>query len=413
MVVRAIFGLAAVLVAAAAHAQAPDEQREHGSNPLWRPAAAQTPGESSLPPVGKTEGTPSATADSLAGNAAGRRLAAVGSGTDTLPNDHGQVWREYDISPYTLRVTTTQRPELAVVDWILRETGYEAWHGEPLGVLSANGRTLRVYHTPAMQATVAELVDRFVATKAETTAFGLRVVTVDSPNWRSKAQPLMRPVDVQTPGARAWVMAREDAAVLLNELRRRTDFREHSSPHLLVNNGQSTMVSAMQSRNYAKDVVLKRDVWPGFEIENGRIDEGFTLEFSPLLSADRQLIDAVIRCHIDQVEKMVPVVVDVPTPAAPRQRTKIEVPQLSRFRFEERFRWPVDQVLLVGMGMVALPLPVDAKPKTLLPGVPLPLPKTPPRADLLVFIEAKSRTGQIPHTARTARHETDSYRGRY
>ncbi|MDZ7619313.1 MAG: hypothetical protein U1E05_20125, partial [Patescibacteria group bacterium] len=63
----------------------------------------------------------------------------------TLPNEHGQVWREYDIAPYTVRVTSTQRPEQALVDWILRETGYEAWHGEPLGILSATPRTLRVY----------------------------------------------------------------------------------------------------------------------------------------------------------------------------------------------------------------------------------------------------------------------------
>jgi len=413
MVVRATVGLAAVLAAAVVYAQAPANRGGQDDNPLWRPAAGEPAGDSSLPPVGAAEEEPPGTAGPVAGGAAGRRLAAVGSGTGTLPNGEGQVWREYDISPYTLRVTTTQRPELAVVDWILRETGYEAWHGDPLGVLSATQRTLRVYHTPGMQATVAELVDRFVATEAETTAFGLRVVTVDNPNWRTKAQPLMRPIDVQTPGTQAWMLAREDAAVLLEELRRRTDFREHSSPHLLVNNGQSTLVSAMQTRHYAKDVVRNRGAWPGFEISTGRVDEGFTLEFSPLLSADRQLIDAVIRCQIDQVEKMVPVVVDVPTPAAPRQRTKVEVPQMTHFRFEERFRWPTDQVLLVGMGMVALPMPVDAKPKTLLPGVPLPLPKRPPRADLLVFVEAKSRAGQIPHTARTSQHEGGSYRGRY
>src|SRR6478736_3875459 len=47
-------------------------------------------------------------------------IAKVTSGTGTLPNDGGQVWREYDITPYTLRVTSTNRPEQAIVDWILR-----------------------------------------------------------------------------------------------------------------------------------------------------------------------------------------------------------------------------------------------------------------------------------------------------
>ena len=54
---------------------------------------------------------------------------------------------------------------------------------------------------------------------------------------------------------------------------------------------------------------------------------------------------------------MVAVVLDVPTAAAPRQRTQVEVPQMSHFRFHERFRWPVDQVLLVNLGMVADPVP--------------------------------------------------------
>jgi hypothetical protein len=103
----------------------------------------------------------------------------------------------------------------------------------------------------------------------------------------------------------------------------------------------------------------------------------------------------VIKCNIDQVEKMIPVELDTPTAAAPRQRTPIQVPQISQFRFQERFRWPADQVLLVGMGVVPMAVPVDAKSPELVPGIPLPLAgKTAPRAELLVMIEAKGPTGQ-------------------
>jgi hypothetical protein len=339
------------------------------------------------------------------------RGARLSSGNGTLPNQHGQVWREYDISPYTARVTSTERPEQAIVDWVLRETGYEAWHSEPLGILSANRRTIYVYHTPEMQAVVADLVDRFVDSEAETGTFCLRVATVDHPNWRSKAHRLLRPVPVQTPGVQAWLLQKEDAALLLAELSRRNDFREHSSPHLMVNNGQSTIVSAVRGRPYVSDVALRSDMWPGFEAEMGQIDEGFCLEFSPLLSLNRQMIDATIKCDVDQVEKMVPVMLDVPTSAAPRQRTKIEVPQMTHFRFHERFRWPVDQVLLVSMGMVAVPVPVDSQP--LVPGLPLPLSSSVPRADLLIFVDAKGRRGEAPRVTRTAQDEARSYQGRY
>jgi len=329
-----------------------------------------------------------------------RRLARVTTGSGTLPNDRGQLWREYDISPYTLRVTSTNRPEQAVVDWILRETGYEAWHTEPLGILSATQRKLLVYHTPEMQQVVGDIVDRFVASEAETHAFSVRIATVNHPNWRARAQRLLRPVQVQTPGVQAWLLQKEDATILLAELQRRSDYREHSSPNLLVNNGQSTVVSATRGRNYVRGIRMQAGAWPGFEPETGVIDEGYALEFSPLLSLDGRTVDAIIKCEINQVEKMIPIVLDVPTAAAPRQRTQIETPQISQFRFHERFRWPVDQVLLVGMGMVPLPVPADGK--SLLPGIPLPLPMSPPRADLLVFVESKGKVGQASRVTRSS-----------
>ena len=108
-------------------------------------------------------------------------------GPGTLPNDAGQEWRDYDISPYTLRVTSTNRPEQAIVDWILLDTGYEPGIPNRWALLSASKRTLRVYHTPQIHAVVGEMVDRFVNSEAESHAFGLRVMTVGSPNWRAKA----------------------------------------------------------------------------------------------------------------------------------------------------------------------------------------------------------------------------------
>jgi len=375
------------------------------------PAAATGPVATARPTPGPT--TPLSPVDPQKpadAPAAYRPLARVTEGSGALPVTHGQVWREYDISPYTLRVTTTKRPEQAVVDWILRETGYEAWHGEPLGVLSATQRTLRVYHTPQMQAVVAEIVDRFVSSQAASHAFSLRIVSLDQPNWRSRVQRMLRPVPAQTPGVQAWLMEKEDAAILLAELRRRNDFREHSSPQLLVSSGQSTVVSITRARPYVRDVALRNDTWPGFEADAAQIDEGFTMEFSPLLSVDGRLIDATIRCDIDQVERMVPVVLDVPSVAAPRQRTQIEVPQIVRGRCLERFRWPVDQVLMVGLGMVPMPVPSDGR--SLIPGLPLALGTTPGRADLLAFIESKGEL-QAPRSAHTAAREAKTYRGRY
>ncbi|MGW8255876.1 MAG: hypothetical protein ACWGMZ_00170 [Thermoguttaceae bacterium] len=357
-----------------------------------------------------SESSSTAATDNRIASRSTAKFSSLGSNF-SLPNDAGQVWREYDISPYTTRVTNTQKPEQAIIDWILRETGYEAWHCEPFCILSANSRTLRVYHKPEMQRLVADLVDRFVSSEAATQTFALRVITLDSPSWRAKAQPLLRPVPVQTPGVCAWVLPKEDAAILWADLRRRPDYREHSSPYLMVNNGQSTIVSAMRNRPYSRDVLLRPDLPTGCEIQTGQVEEGFTIDFSPLLSRDRRMIDAVVKCNIDQVEKMLPIMLDVPARNLPRQRIKIEEPQVIQYRFQERFHWPADQVLLISMGMVALPVPVDGRP--LVPGFSLPFGTTPARAELLVLVENKGQLSNLQGGVPTMQQEAKTYRGRY
>lgn len=377
--------------AAAAGARGAAPAGGAGPLPMADSAAAQAAPSGAASPM--SAGPPNASplnAGPMASPAADltrRPIARVTAGGNTLPADRGQVWREYDISPYTMRVTATERPEQAIIDWILRETGYEAWHGDTVAVLSASKRALRVYHTPQMQAVVADVVDRFVASEAESVAFSLRLITLDQPNWRTRAQRFLKPVTVQTPGVSAWLMTREEAAGLLAELQRRADFREHSSPHLLVANGQSAVVSAKRPRTYVRDLLMRPDVWPGFESQMGQLEEGYALEFNPLLSLDRRVIDASLKCEIDQLEKLSTVPMDVATAQGGRQRAKVEVPQMAQYRFHERFRWPTDQVLVVGFGMAALPIPVDVKPN--LAGIPLPISGSPPRGDLLVFIDAR------------------------
>ncbi len=341
-------------------------------------------------------------------------ITRVSKGSGILPNDHGQVWREYDISPYTARVTSTNKPEQAIVDWILRETGYETWHSQPLGILSADSRTLRVYHTPEMQAVVGEIVDRFVSSEAETQAFGLQICTVGDPDWRAKALRLMTPVPVQSQGVQAWLVSKEDAALLLSDLQERADFRFHSSPHLLVHNGQSIIVSTLRPRPYIKGILLRDGVWPGYEPQTAQIEEGFSLEFSPLLGLDGRTVDAIVKLRLTQVEKLLPVMLEVPTVVAPRQRTQIEVPQMTMCSVHERFRWPSDQVLLLSMGVVATPGPEAPNPIANI----LPVPKGPSRADALLFIESKGQILAPPTTtpgapaASTARLR-GNYPGRY
>src|SRR3954463_96631 len=346
---------------------------------------------------------------------AGITRARVSKGAGTLPQDKGQVWREYDIRPYTLRVNTTARPEQAIVDWILRETGYEAWHSDPVGLLSANKETLRVYHTPEMQAVVADIVDRFVNSAASAYGFTLRVATVGNPNWRAKALTMMTPIPIQSPGVQGWLLAKENARLLISELARRTDYREYNSPQQIVNNGQSILLSTMRPRSYIRSAAVTQTAWPGYQPEMGTIEEGFSLEFSPLLALDLGSADAVVKLRLNQVEKMLPVKLDLPTTVAPNQRVQIDVPQMTSSNLHERFRWPTDKVLLLSMGVVATPGKTKDNPISDAVTDAVPMLKGPPRADAILFVESAGIVAPQPEptTTRAASLPQQSFQGRY
>ena len=371
--------------------------KSDGSRYRQRPAAPTTP-------IGSDQGAVT--------RPAGVVRARVTEKNLNLPNPHGQVYREYDIRPYTLRAKAAGRAEQTVVDWILRETGYEAWHSDQVALLAADENVLRVHHTPEMHRVVADIVNRFVNSQSVTHGFGLRIVTIRSPNWRARALPLMKAIPVQSPGVQGWLLAKEDAALLLSEMRRRTDFREHNSPHLLVNNGHSTVISTMRPRSYVKGIVTTQAVWPGYQPALGNVEEGFALEFSPLLTLDGASVDAVVKLRLHQVEKMLPVKLDVPSSLAPNQRTQVEVPQLTMVHLHERFRWPTDQVLLLSMGVVATPGPGKSNPLAAVVG----LPSSPPRADALLFVESKGKLAPTTPSGApvaTASRAQQTFHGRY
>lgn len=309
----------------------------------------------------------------------------VTKGNGTLPNDHGQIWREYDISPYT-SVVGGEHPEQLIVDWILRETGTEVWFAEPLGVLSATPTTLRVYHTPSMQAVVQGMVEQFVTSSRKGQALSVKLITVSSPSWRTKMLPMMKPVDVKATGVEAWLLSKENAAVLIGTLRERADFRELGSPHQEVASGESLRIARTQPRSYSRGIKMRADSWPGYEMLSGKIDEGFSLEISPLVAVGGKSIDTVIKCHVDQVEKMLPMVVDVPTPGQ-AQRVTVQVPQIVSWRLHERFQWSSDEVLLLSCGVVASPVPDAKGPLAKI----LPLDSSATRCDALLMLECKQQ----------------------
>jgi len=88
------------------------------------------------------------------------------------------------------------------------------------------------------------------------------------------------------------------------------------------------------------------------------------------------------------------------------------VPQLSSSRMHERFRWPVDQVLVISLGVG--PAPVPQSPGTL----SVPLLSGSSRTELLVFVESRGKlSAQSAAAAATTtaqpRSAAAKYPGRY
>lgn len=280
--------------------------------------------------------------------------AAMGrSSPGQLPADAGQVWKTYDIRPFvTVAGTGSQKH---VVDWVLQDTGYASWHGPTVASLTADESAVKVFHTPEMQARVEQTVARFTANAQTPHRFAVRVFGIGSPAWRADARPTMQPIAAATPGVQAWLVSRENAALLVARIRARGDCQELPTGPVLAGNGVPAVLSGGRTRPYVKDVDIRPDAWPGWQTLGASCDEGFSLDIHPLLGADGATVEAVVRCRIDQIERMAPV--SVPAPAGSGQRVQIEVPQVSAVRVGERFRWPANQCLVIGLGLVPWPVP--------------------------------------------------------
>ena len=274
----------------------------------------------------------------------------------------------------------------------MRETGAAAWSRGPVSILNARGGVLTVYHTAEVQDRVVEVLERFMSPHSGSHSYSVRLATVGTPNWRAWASSMMTPVNVQSPGVEAWLLSKENAALLLGEFRKRVDYREHNSPSVVIYNGQTHEIARTLSRPYTKSVRAGLNTYPGYSLDQGQVDEGYSLWVSPLLSREGDVIDAVLRCKVSQVEDMLTVPIDLTTPGG-KARVDIQVPQAIHWQVHEQFRWPTNQVLLVSCGMTATPQ-MDRASAGLLPG--LLQGGRPGRADAIMMLELNGKSASPP-----------------
>jgi hypothetical protein len=326
----------------------------------------------------------------------GERVAKISAMMAKLPQNNGQIWREFDITPYTqerkLPASATP-PEQVLVDWILRQTGTARWHSAPFGILTADSEKLYVYHTPEMQLIVADIIDRFICPQLWNEACTLRIIATSRPDWQSKGHPLLKPIPIATQGVQGWIMEKTSAQNLLQELGRRSDFKELLPPQPLIAHGIQHNVVAKKQRQYLRDVQPSASALSGYVEDRVTVDEGIGLSITPLALLDGQHMAATIKLDVVQIERMLSTMIEVPTASNPRMRMQVESPQMAYFKLDEVVGFPKNKVLLLDLGIVPLPNTIEDSRNVLTDfskGI-----NPARRGNMLIFIECTSG-GVIP-----------------
>ncbi|MDR2344743.1 MAG: hypothetical protein LBE18_01630 [Planctomycetaceae bacterium] len=325
------------------------------------------------------------TADPVLGN----RIAKISNQLREIPKDAEQIWREYDITPYTKgrKFLDSLQHEQTIVDWILRQTGTKIWHSAPFGILTADSDKLYVYNTKNVQLVVADIVDRFIHPVLANESYSIRVISLSRPNWLVRGRQYLQPIRILSPGVQGWVLDKEGRNLLLQELAKRNDFNEITSQHLIPN-GIAHHISAKQQRRYLRDIQPNPSAVNGYAEDWVTIDEGFDVTFVPLAAMDGWRTDAIIKLDITQIDKMIPLQIDAPTTINPKQRIEIESPQVAKFNLDEQIRWPKEKVLLLDLGTIPLPnLKQTTESNNVLAGLAKNLSNTSKKANILLAIE--------------------------
>jgi hypothetical protein len=224
-------------------------------------------------------------------------------------------------------------------------------------------------------------------------------MTVGNPNWRAQAYTMLQPIEVRSPGAEAWMISKENAALLQSNLSRRIDAKLNNSGTLTNHDGQTFVLKKTQPVQFVRSLKWMPNQIPNYQPLMTNIEEGYSLAISCLSSLDNHTIEATIKCDVDQVEKLNTVKVNLPGAGGQAQQMNLQIPQLVSWRLHERFRWPNDQVLMLSCGVVAGPEPDTSSGVSFLG-----LNAKPKRADALLFIEYRGpATGAtVPRTANSA-----------
>lgn len=278
-----------------------------------------------------------------------------------LPSQDGQFWIVYDVSPYTERFANLAEPQNSIVDWIMFDSGKDFWRKEPFCVLSASRERLYVYHNANVQRYVSNIVDRFIDPSKQDVSFSIKVIALQSPEWRLKELQKLSPTSVSIDGTGAdvqgWLTEHENMAKITANLERRSDYVLLNGTQKSTPNGKTYgWTSAAPQKIFARDYQLDANSANGYSADKSVVDEGYRIETTPLLSTTGETVEVGFRYNATVVQKTKTFSMRVPTASAPRQQLEVQRPEIVSCDFRGRIAVPRSKAAIVDLGMVPLNL---------------------------------------------------------
>lgn len=278
-----------------------------------------------------------------------------------LPSQDGQFWIVYDIVPYTERFPNLDEPQNSIVDWILFDSGKDFWRKEPFCVLSATRERLYVYHNSSVQRYVSNIVDRFIDPTKQNEFFTVKIVAIQSPEWRLRVTQYLAPTSVLVKGngvdVQGWLVENTDMEKVFSEISRRPDFTLINENQKTVPNGVTFgWTAAVPRKTFSRDYQLDSSFATGYAADISSVDEGYGIEVTPLLSTTGDALEVGIHYNSTVVGKMKTFSMYVPTPSSPRQQLEIQRPEIISCDIGCKISIPRTKSAIIDLGMAPLAL---------------------------------------------------------
>jgi hypothetical protein len=279
-----------------------------------------------------------------------------------LPDDAGQFWVVYDITPYTDRFPNLASPQDSIVDWILFDSGEGFWRKDPFSILSASRNRLYVYHNDSIQRYVSNVVDRFLDPNKQNIRFSVKIVVLQSPEWRARESQYLSPINATIVGngadVQCWLAERSDLTKITADLEKRSDYILLNAGKNAAPNGETFGWAAAKPRKeFNRDYRVDTKSTAGYTADVSSVDEGFRIETTPLLSTTGETVEVTFRYRSTIVEKTRSFSIRVPTSTSPRQQLSVEKPSIVSCDFRGKISVPRSKSAIVDLGLVPLALP--------------------------------------------------------